>query len=235
MTHEEFQLAAGADPTRLSPPLREHLAACAECAAYHAELLELEALLRPALEVPVPVAPALRAPVAPAAPSPWPYGLAAAAALVAVLVTSLVTVLPGQALARSVAEHVAGEPAAFAAELPVTDAQLAGVLERSHIGLLPGGPTVTYAASCQLRGHTVPHLAVRAAHGPVVVMVLAQETIGARRTFQENGYRGVLVPAAHGALAIVGADPRDYDEVVSAVAARIRYGDDSAAPQAAAP
>ena len=221
MNHEEFQLAAGADPTHLSDEQRAHLAQCADCAAYHAELLRLEDRLRGALLISVPARAAPRPVRAPM----WPYGLAAAVALVSVLVAALLVSLPRDALARSVALHAGHEPAAFVTTQPVNSAKLAEVLRVSHVQMLPGGPTVTYASSCQLRGHTVPHLAVLTDHGPVVVMVLTEDPVKARQAFAENGYHGVLVPAARGSLAIVSEHDEDFDAIISAVASRVRYLD----------
>ena len=54
MNHEEFQRAIGADPTDLDEALRRHLAHCAECVAYYADVLSLETRLRAALEISVP-------------------------------------------------------------------------------------------------------------------------------------------------------------------------------------
>ncbi len=220
MNHEEFQLTVGADPTHLNDEQRAHLAQCADCAAYHADLLELEDRLRGALAIPVPP----RAAPRPAARAPiWPYGLAAAVALVSVLVTALLVSAPQDALARSVAVHMNNEQAAFTLTQPVDAAKLAQVLTAAHIEILPGGPVVTYANTCDLRGHKVPHLAVMTDHGPVVVMVLPYDSVKARQEFSENGYHGVLVPAARGSLAIVSTHAEDFDAIISAVASRIRY------------
>jgi len=222
MNHEEFQLSVGADPTRLNDAQRAHLAQCSECAAYYAELIELENRLRGALAIPVPP----RAAPRPVARAPiWPYGLAAAVALVSVLVTALLVSAPQDALARSVAVHMNNEQAAFTLTQPVNPAQLAAVLDAAHLQILPGGPVVTYANTCSLRGHKVPHLAVMTEHGPVVVMVLPYDSVRAREEFNENGYHGVLVPAARGSLAIVSTRAEDFDSIISAVASRIRYLD----------
>lgn len=228
MNHEEFQFAVDADPTHLSAEQRAHLAGCAECAAFYEATLALEARLRPALEIAVPDSPrpAISLTTARATrASMWPYGIAAAVALVSVLVTALVVSVPRDALARSVAMHMAKEPLAFTQTATVPDEKLRRVLDAAHVAILPGGPTVTYASSCPLRGHVVPHLAVLTDHGPVVVMILPEEKIAARQRFDENGYHGVLVPAVRGSIAIVSPQERDFDQIVSLVSARIRYLD----------
>lgn len=224
MNHEEFELAVGADPTHLTDAERAHMAECSACAAFYDETMRLEARLSAALAIDVPVTPTPRA-IRPPRPAMWPFGLAAAAALVAVLVTALVISVPSDALARSVAVHMNHEPEAFTQTSPVPDEALAKVLKSAHVELAPGGPTVTYASACTLRGHLVPHLAVMTDRGPVVVMILPQETVRQRQHFNENGYRGVLVPAARGSIAIVSTEERDFDTIVSLVASRVRYLD----------
>jgi hypothetical protein len=219
MNHEEFQLAVGADPTHLDDEQRAHLRQCPSCATYLAELLELEARLGAALNIPVPA----RAAPRPARAPVWPYGLAAAAALVAVLVTALLVSAPRDALARSVAVHMDHEPQAFVLTAPVDPAHLDEVLRAAHVQILAGAPTVTYAQSCPLRGHIVPHLAVLTDHGPVVVMLLTEDPVSQRQAFTVDGYHGVIVPMARGSLAIISEHPEDFDAIVSLVASRIRY------------
>ncbi len=219
MTHEEFQLGAGANPTSLSAEQAGHLALCPECARFHAEMLQLEARLRPALQIPVT---APRSPVRVRAPV-WAYGLAAALAIAAVLVVTFLTVYPKDALAHAVAMHVDAEPQEFASSAPENPAGLERVMTDAGLQLLPGGPSVSYARSCPLRGHTVPHLVVQSAQGQVVVLVMTQETVPARRAFSDHGYHGVLVPATKGSLAVLSSDKQNLDEIVSAVESRIRY------------
>ena len=221
MTHEEFELAAGANPTSLSEEAVHHLALCPECAKFHAEMLQLEARLGPALRIPVA---AQGLPVR-VRPMMWPYGIAAGFALAAALVATFLTVYPRDALAHAVAMHVQNEPQEFASSAPEDPAGLARVMTEAGLQMLPGGPSVSYARNCPLRGHTVPHLVVQSTRGPVVVLVMTHETVASRRVFNDHGYHGVLVPTTKGSLAVLSSDPRNLDEVVAAVVSRIRYLD----------
>jgi hypothetical protein len=76
-----------------------------------------------------------------------------------------------------------------------------------------------------LRGHSAFHIAVLAAHGPVVVMVLADDPVSSRQLFSQHGYEGELRPEPRGAIAIVGKHSEDFDAVAASVVARIRYLD----------
>jgi len=222
MNHEEFQRITGADPTHLNEALRQHLAHCAECVEYYADVLSLESRLRSALEISVPYRPLLPARDSPAV---WRYGLAAAFALVTIASLAMLVGFPRQALARAVARHVDHEPSAFVQTQPIDPTELERVLKASHVALRPDGPTVTYANHCELRGHSAFHFAVLAAHGPVVVMVLADDPVSSRQLFSEHGYEGELRPAPRGSIAIVGKHSEDFDAVAASVTARIRYLD----------
>jgi hypothetical protein len=244
MNHEDFQLAAGADPLHLAEDAQRHRAECEECRRFHDEILSLEARLGPALKIPVPAAaPAPRVEVTPAVPPAvtaatvtpiaavrptarprprlWQYGLAASVA--AMVATLLFFGYSQQSLAHAVAMHADGEPESFLTATPTDPAALTRVMTTAGVELLPGGPMVSYARNCPLRGHTVAHLVVQTDKGPVVVLVLTHEQVASRRTFTDHGYHGVLVPASQGALAVLGAGDQDVDAVVAAVSARIRY------------
>jgi len=68
----------------------------------------------------------------------------------------------------------------------------------------------------------VPHLVVQTAAGPVTVMVLVHEPVRAATQFDENGYRGVIVPVAgHGSLAVLARGEATDPKMVEEVAARV--------------
>ena len=62
---------------------------------------------------------------------------------------------------------------------------------------------VVYAMACPFRGRAVPHLVVQTANGPMTVMLLAHEKVAARQEFSEEGYRGLLLPAGEGSVAVL--------------------------------
>jgi hypothetical protein len=230
--------ALAAEPQARTPTLAAHLAACPECARYAAEMLALDARIRRALTVPVPepAPPVAEAAVVDAGPrsaraprrAAWSRGLALAAGIagIAVLATLLWTGVPRDSLAGDLVAHMAEEPAAWQPNPAVPAASLAYVLGRSGVRLEPGAGEVTYAHSCWFRGHFVPHLAVRTEQGTVIVMVLPREHVRGRAEFAEEGYRGVIVPAARGALAVLARDGGGTARVdaatLDAVAARVR-------------
>jgi len=202
----EYRRAVLADPRAAAPELAEHLASCPQCPAYRERLLRFEERLARALSVDAhdrtlwSRARAHRG---------W---LAMAASVVAALIVAggLWVAVPHPTLAADVVAHMAGEPQAWArTDVPVPAADLGKVLGREHMRLKPEAGMVSYAQSCLFRGHEVPHLVVQTGLGPVTVMVLAHDNVSKTVRFDEEGYRGVIVPiAGHGSLAVLarGAD-----------------------------
>jgi hypothetical protein len=82
---------------------------------------------------------------------------------------------------------------------------------------------VSYASSCLFRGHRVPHLVVQTSMGPVTVMVLVHESVSKAVPFDEEGYRGVIVPVpGHGSLAVLVHDKQADLRAVGEIAARVQ-------------
>jgi hypothetical protein len=219
---DEARLALEAEPGGTAPALAAHVQACPGCAAYRTDLLELDQRLAAALQVPVPHG-ALqpRAPVAlevRRTPTTARFALAASLGTVAVLVGLLWGGFPRRTLAADVVAHMAHEPSAWSTTAPLPAGTVSRTLARQDVALRPGSVDVTYAATCWFRNRFVPHLVVATDAGPVTVMVLPHERLTTRTGFDEQGYQGVLVPTARGALAVLA---RGGDEVdVEAAAAR---------------
>ena len=230
MNCAEVRRALATEPARRTPELDAHLAGCAACAAYAAEMARLEATLRRALEVPVPPA-GTRAAGRPATgssrrPLRW-AALAASLVGAAILSATLWSLYPREALAAALVGHMAHEPQSRRrSDVPVAPAALAYVLKRSGVTLAADAPLVSYAHSCWFRGWFVPHLVVQTPDGPMTVMVLPHERVAAPATVDEGGYRVIIVPMAHGAIAVLAQGPvttANVESVVARVAAAVRF------------
>jgi hypothetical protein len=132
----------------------------------------------------------------------------AASVLVALVVAGgLWLSAPEASLAADVVTHMREEPDAWRhTDVPVPSPKLDDVLRESHLRLAAGGGAgmVSYANSCGFRGHQVPHLVLQTDSGPVTVMVLVHERSPKPVQFDEQGYRGVIVPVpGHGSLAVL--------------------------------
>jgi hypothetical protein len=222
-----------ADPHDADPQLRAHRESCPDCREYTLRLLRFEGRLEQALRV--TVAPADPATVVPlcrpgALDSVHRRGrrgwlAMAASVLIALIVAGgLWLGAPGPSLAADVVAHMAEEPEAWArTDVPVPAPDLDRVLQNTRMRLKPDAVMVSYAASCLFRGHRVPHLVVQTSMGPVTVMVLVHESVGKAMPFDEEGYRGVIVPVpGHGSLAVLVHDKQGDLRAVREIAARVQ-------------
>jgi hypothetical protein len=227
MQHSHYRAALLADPHSTDAELRAHREACAECRAYTERLLKFESRLELAMRVDM----AARADVLPFArkstnavsAAPRRLAIAAAVLLGVVMVGGVWLSLPQPTLAADVVAHMAGEPDAWRRTDVAVDAPaLQAVLRDSQLRLKPDAGIVSYASSCAFRGHVVPHLVVQTASGPVTVMVLVHEPVRNLTDFDEQGYRGTIVPVpGHGSLAVLMREPGVSREEIANIAARV--------------
>ncbi len=213
------RLHIGGEPQRLPPDVEAHLTGCTDCRRFRDETLALDGRLRSAFELPLEkfrAAPPVQAP----APRRWAL---AASVLLAIFVGAGAWLLrPAPALAGEVAEHVRHEAGSWDLREPLPAADLAAVLHQAGVEFDTTLPVV-YAMACNFRGRQVPHLVVQTADGPLTVMLLSRERTAARTEFAEDGYRGVLVPAGEGSVAILSRDVPVSEGVSSQITAGVRW------------
>jgi hypothetical protein len=226
MEHTDYRAAMLADPNTTDAELRAHREACAECREFTERLLRFESRLERALRVDIPP----KAAVLPFAPkaghdarAPRRWMAIAASVLLGVAVAGGVWLtLPQQSLAAAVVAHMAGEPEAWQRTEAVADSELNNVLKDSKLRLKPDAGVVSYASSCSFRGHRVPHLVVQTPSGPVTVMVLVHESVRKPMQFEDEGYRGTIVPVAgHGSIAVLMRDLKVGSGEIERIAARV--------------
>ena len=224
--HAHYRSAIMADPHDADPELLAHRESCAECRAFTEQLLRFEARLERALLVDIvpksSVLPFARRGAAAPGPRRW-MAMAASLLLALVISAGVWLTLPQRGLAADVVAHMAGEPDAWRqTDVPVPGADLNAVLEASRLRLKPDAGVVSYAASCDFRGHKVPHLVVQTQSGPVTVMVLVHEAVRNPKHFDEQGYRGTIVPVpGHGSIAVLMRDRESGSGDVERIAARV--------------
>lgn len=210
------RVAIGGDPHGLASDLREHLAGCAACRQFHAETLALDGRLRVALELPLSK---FRKP----APTRVRRFALAASVMLAMLLGGTFWMVGSQnALAGELVEHVKHEGGSWEAHDSLSEAELAAVLRQAGVKFDPSMPVV-YASACPFRGHLIPHLVVQTAEGPLTVMLLAHERLRTRQEFAEGGYRGVLVPAGAGSVAILARGGEIPADVTKKLVSGVRW------------
>jgi Protein of unknown function (DUF3379) len=213
--HQAYRRALLADPHNDGADMREHRETCAECSAYRERLRSFESRLERALKL------ELREPATRMRPR-W-FALAASVVFALCVAGAVWLAAPRNSLAAAVVAHVVDEPQSWSSRAAVADPKLAAVLADAHMHLSPGAGEVSYASSCEFRGHVVPHLVVQSPAGPATVMVLVHEASAGQVQFDEHGYRGVIVPVpGHGSIALLMRDSDGQMQDVEAIAARVR-------------
>ena len=226
MEHAQYRSAIMADPHNSDAELRAHREACAECRAFTEQLLNFESRLERAMRVAIPskadVLPFARERGnAPSVVRRW-MAIAASVLFGAAIVGGVWLVVPQSSLAAAVVAHMAGEPEAWQHTEAVPQPELADVLKDSKLRLKTDAGIVSYAASCAFRGHHVPHLVVQTSSGPVTVMVLVHESVRRVTPFDEQGYRGTIVPVpGHGSIAVLMRDSGVGADEIKRIAAQV--------------
>jgi uncharacterized protein DUF3379 len=213
-----MRLEIGADPAASSAELEEHLRGCASCRQFRDEMRTLDARIRGALERPPPTVGGARL------AAPWrPWALAASVLLAMLAVLSVWLLRPSDTLAHEVVAHVREEPESWLARQQVDARSIDAALRGAGVKLDITSDRISYAQSCWFRGHYVPHLVVQTATGPVTVMILRNQHVSGRRTFQESGMSGVIVPAAQGSIAVVTRGGGNVETLAQQMQREVRW------------
>jgi hypothetical protein len=231
MDHEQYRRVVLANPFGTDPEIEAHREQCEDCRAFTEGLIAFEQRLASALKVTAPTRAKIlsfdaRAAVGLAKGRRW---LALAASVAMAFVAAGIWLTPRSSLAADVVSHMAEEPVAWESHATLSARELAPVLKRANMTLNPNAASVSYANSCSFRGQVVPHLVVQSPSGPVTVMVLIYESVSKARQFDEQGYRGTILPIPHhGSIAVLmkelGTTPAEIDAIAAQVRSAIVWG-----------
>ncbi|HEX5788206.1 MAG TPA: DUF3379 family protein [Woeseiaceae bacterium] len=211
---------------------RTHIEGCADCRAYQATMRAFDADIARALALPVPPLDFDAVPLAgnPADADPFSAArrgpsnsvwLALAATVVLGVIfaarfalNDLAAPSPGTALGEQVLAHIDHESFSLTvSDQAVGSERLARIVPADVARLGPETGLVTYAQSCIINGHAVPHLVVQGQNGPVTILLMPQEKLDAPERIGNGVLSGVLLPVGDGSIAIVGEDPQDLERL----------------------
>lgn len=212
MNCEEYREAVSAEPSFDGGA--GHLSECAECQAYRREMLALDEVIGRALVLDVPELDVPELPdvdnVAelPRRRRSTPVFLALAATVVlAAFVGLRLFDVGGDAgsLGEELLAHIDHEPKSLrVTDVAVSDARLGEVVPASIATLDHSAGLITYATTCVIRGHKVPHLVLQGEHGPVTILLMPEQEVDGPETVTGNSLHGVILPVGDGSIAIFG-------------------------------
>jgi hypothetical protein len=219
----------GADPAIDDERAAAHERECSACAAYAQRLRSAEALISTALRVDVNELKRTAAVPARQRRRSRPWLAAAAAGFVAVAAWFGSSLLPSDdpaVLANDVMEHWQHEPEAWVRTTAPVAADVLNAVLAGHATVDQRGlNVVSYARSCLINGHWVPHLVVQGAAGPVMVLLLSREQLAAAMPLEmpAEGLRGFIVPLGEGSVAILAEEGEQLDAVREGVTEAVEW------------
>ena len=230
MNCEQYRAAIAADPS--FDDGSGHLSDCAACQTYRAEILELEQMIGRALMLDVPELAMPELPEVAAEESTsttdnvvtlpkrrWvsPTWLAMAATLVVAAFLGIRVFSPGieyESLAEEILAHLDHEPYALrVTDVPVSDARLASVVPANVAQMDHSAGLITYAQTCVINGHEVPHLVIQGERGPVTILLMPEEMISGPQQLQGVNIDGVILPVGGGSIAIIGESDEALEKI----------------------
>ena len=223
MNCEEYRQTIGADPTFDGGA--RHLSECTECQAYRDEMQALDIKIGRALalevaELAVPELPGVENVVSlperrRLSPPAW---LAMAATVLLALFIGVRFAADDsvvyESLADEVLAHVSHEPTALrVTDVAVSDEHLREVVPSNIAEMDASAGLITFAASCPINGHNVPHLVIQGEHGPITIILMPDEKVSSAIALNDEVQHGVILPVGNGSIAIVTGLNEPLDEV----------------------
>lgn len=242
----EFRRQCATEPRHKGAALSTHLSACKACATFAKEMLGLEDLIVEALQVPLPASLqgySIDAPESDSSVASISVGsarsasskvravttggwLALAASVVAAVLVSIGVwrnATP-ESLGSELVAHVRHEPMSLlpVAE-PVAAANIDFVLRRTGARVDAELGTVSYIKSCPFRNKQVAHIVIEGSTGPVTLLLLPHVSVTVATVFEEDGFKGTIVPVGNGSVAIIGSETEPLDKVEDLVSSAVAW------------
>ncbi len=233
-TCDDYKQAIAADPTFEDG--EGHIAACDNCQAYRSEMQAFDQKLVRALTVAVPKMtlpqlPEIDTVNVTALPTrrrmTAPVWLAAAAT---VLVATFVGIqmtrvdLADISLADQLVAHMDHEPYALqTSNKAVSDKRLARVIPANVATMTHAAGLITYAQSCKINGHVVPHLVIQGKRGPITILLMPEEAVDEAQLIDGESIHGFIIPVGDGSIAIIGEKEEQLDTVRKSVLSSVKW------------
>jgi hypothetical protein len=235
MNCEDYKEAIAADPSYDGGA--GHLTECAACQSYRAEMQALDETISRALSLDVPV---LEMPELPelvaeesaksatsvadnvvALPNrrwvaPTWFAVAATVVVAALLGVRLIsTGIEHESLADEILAHLDHEPYALrVTDVAITDERLNSVVAGDVAQVDRSVGLITYAQSCVINGHDVPHLVIQGERGPVTILLMPEEMLpDGPESISGESINGVILPVGNGSIAILGESDENLGNI----------------------
>jgi hypothetical protein len=157
------------------------------------------------------------------------FALAASLVLAVGFVVSTVQYSPSAdelAMHDAMIEHLVHEEPRYADAQPIEWSEVEAVLASANIKLqLPANTLiVTFANLCGLGSNRrAVHLVTIGEHGPVSMLLIHSPPIGGNMEVQDNRFKGRIVPASSGTMAVVGEKDEQLEKFESLLKNNVQW------------
>jgi hypothetical protein len=233
MNCEEYREAIATDPSFDGGA--GHLNECAACQLYRSDMQALDQKINRALAIDVPqlqmpdlpelstsksgnVTTLRKRSWTPLTTPTW-FAMAATVVVAALLGVRLVgTGIEHESLADEILAHLDHEPNALrVTDVAITDERLKAVVPADIAHMDHGAGLITYAQTCPIGGHDVPHLVIQGERGPVTILLMPEEKISGPQRLSGDNVKGVILPVGNGSIAIIGERDERLDRIEESV------------------
>lgn len=200
-----------ATPSSQKPDVLQHLGECRSCARYAAQEEALSQQISTRLKIAAPDGLSSRILLQHGLLEEkrhrmrrhyW-QALAASVLLTVGLVSGMLIVNYPYSLEDIAFAHVQNEKMALQVEDDIPLVQVNNMLAPYNLKLRQAIGRVDFAMPCHIRQHAGAHLVIDGKYGKVTVLFMPGEYVLARKTMQEQGMQGLLIPIDGGSIAII--------------------------------
>jgi hypothetical protein len=82
---------------------------------------------------------------------------------------------------------------------------------------------ITYARTCVINGHTIPHLVIQGERGPITLLLLPDEMVDSAVALEGVGITGVILPVGNGSIAIIGERDEPLDDLKNRLVNTVKW------------
>lgn len=222
----EFRRHCLADPASQEAEFVAHRRHCPRCAEFAAGITQFDKKITEALKVDVPdhlgsrivLRQSLYRDQQHQTRRRRMYALAASLVVAIGLTAALVLTNRGPSLDQRVLAHIDLERELLSTREDVAPAKVASVIKSVGAELKGDLGNVQHASLCPLSEHGGAHLVFDGRKGPVIVLLLPKEFVGAPTAIQTEKMTGLVLPTGNGSMALVS----EHGESLQEVAQRMR-------------
>ena len=243
MNCEDYIEAIAADPYGTIEGGAEHVASCASCATFLADMQAMDNTIVKALAISVPEMKlpelpsvgeddnvvSIAARQKPGFSMPTWVGLAAGVVLAAVVTFQYMpdATISEQDLAGQILAHMDHEPwAMVATNVAVSEDRVDRVFSQSGGTMEAEIGLVSYASSCIINGRQIPHLVIQGKNGPVTLLLMPEEMVSSPISIDGEGVQGVILPfgeGGSGSIALIGEREFNAEELKDRVVNSVEW------------